>query len=171
MTDLNQEFSYQVGGSLAKNNPIYVERKADKELYHSLKNGQFCYVFNSRQMGKSSLRLRVKHQLETEGYKCASIDLTMIGNEQLTPLQLYFGFASELWRSLRLINQVNLRNWWRDLDNLSPVQKLNQFIEDILGKYIKEQLFIFVDEIDTLKSLNFSTDDFFALIRFFYNQR
>ncbi len=171
MTNINNQFSYQVGGSLAKNSPIYVERKADIELYNSLKNGQFCYVFNSRQMGKSSLRLRVKYLLEKEGYKCASLDLTMIGGENLTPAQWYLGLASELWRSFRLINKVNLKTWWRDLENLSPVQKLSRFIEDILLQYIPEKIFIFVDEIDTVKSLNFSTDDFFALLRFCYNQR
>jgi AAA-like domain len=171
MTNLNKEFSYQLGGCLDKNSPIYVERKADKELYNSLKKGEFCYVFNSRQMGKSSLRLRVKHQLETEGYKCASLDLTMIGGENLTPLQWYLGLASELWRSFRLGNKFNLKTWWKDLENLSPIQKLSQFIEDVLLTYIEEKIFIFIDEIDTLKSLNFSTDDFFALIRFCYNQR
>lgn len=171
MTHINQEFSYQVGGSLAKNSPVYVRRKADQELYDSLNAGQFCYVFNSRQMGKSSLRLRIKHQLEKKGYKCASIDLTMIGGENLTPLQWYFGFASELWRGFRLVNKVNLRTWWKDLENLSAVQKLSHFIEDILLEHIEEKIFIFVDEIDTVKSLNFSTDNFFALIRFCYNQR
>jgi hypothetical protein len=171
MTNINSEFSYQVGGSLAKNSPFYVERKADHELYDSLKRGQFCYVFNSRQMGKSSLRLRVKHLLEQEGYKCASLDLTMIGGENLTPVQWYLGLASELWRSFRLINKVNLKTWWKELENLSPVQKLSRFIEDILLQYLPEKIFIFVDEIDTVKSLDFSTDDFFALMRFCYNQR
>lgn len=171
MTYIKTELSYQLGGSLDKNSPIYVERKADQELYHSLKRGEFCYVFNSRQMGKSSLRLRIKHQLEKEGYKCASLDLTMIGGENLTPLQWYLGLTSELWRSFRLVNKVNLKTWWKDLENLSPVQKLSRFIEEILSEYIEEKIFIFIDEIDTVKSLNFSTDDFFALIRFCYNQR
>lgn len=171
MTDINKELSYQLGGCLGKNSPIYVERKADKELYHSLKKGEFCYVFNSRQMGKSSLRLRVKHQLEKEGYKCASLDLTMIGGENLTPLQWYLGLTFELWRSFRLVNKFNLKTWWKNLENLSPIQKLSQFIEDVLLTYIEEKIFIFIDEIDTVKSLNFSTDDFFALIRFCYNQR
>ncbi len=171
VTEINLESNYQVGGSLGKNSTIYVERKADKELYHSLKQGEFCYVFNSRQMGKSSLRLRIKHRLETEGYQCASIDLTMIGGEDLTSAQWYFGLASELWRSFRLIKKVNLKIWWKQQENLSPVQKFSQFIEDILLEHIQGKIFIFVDEIDTVKSLDFSTDDFFALIRFCYNQR
>lgn len=46
---------YQVGGNLEPNDPSYIERQADKNLYEGLKAGKFCYVFNSRQMGKSSL--------------------------------------------------------------------------------------------------------------------
>ena len=165
------ECTYQVGGSLSKNCPTYVERQADRELYHSLIKGEFCYVFNSRQIGKSSLRLRVKHLLQQEGYHCASIDLTMIGGENVTPVQWYLGLASELWRSFRLLGKVNLKTWWQNLENLSPVQKISRFIEDVLLKFVPGKIVIFIDEIDSVKSLDFSTDDFFALIRFCYNQR
>jgi len=43
-------YQYRVGGSLAYNHPTYIERNADQELLTALKNGQFCYVFNCRQM-------------------------------------------------------------------------------------------------------------------------
>lgn len=51
---------YQVGGSLSVDAPTYINRQADRELLTYLEQGDFCYVFNSRQMGKSSLLIRTK---------------------------------------------------------------------------------------------------------------
>lgn len=62
--------SYQVGGSVAADNALYIERQADKALYQHLKDGELCYVFNSRQMGKSSLLLSAKQRLQNEGVQC-----------------------------------------------------------------------------------------------------
>ncbi len=67
---------YKVGGSLQNDDPTYVERQSDYELYTALLNGEFCYVINTRQMGKSSLLVKVKHKLESERSCCTSVDMT-----------------------------------------------------------------------------------------------
>jgi hypothetical protein len=166
-----QQYEYQLGGSLKFNAPSYVVRQADSDLYESLLQGKFCYVFNSRQMGKSSLRVRIKHLLQAQGFSCVSLDLSRLGSENLTSVQWYKGIVSELWRGLGLMGQVNLISWYRSLEELSPVCQLSRFIEDILLLKIPNRIFIFIDEIDSVKSLKFPTDDFFAFIRFCYNQR
>ena len=166
------EITYQIGGSLNTDALTYVKRKADDEIYQSLKNGEFCYVLNSRQMGKSSLLVRTLHRLQNEGFQCSTIDMTRIGSENITPLQWYKGMIAELWRGFNLLGQVNLKTWWRDEEDVSLLQRLSHFIEDILlVKFPQERIFIFIDEIDSILSLDFAVDDFFALIRFCYNQR
>lgn len=165
-------YDYQVGGSLPMDAPTYAVRSADRHLYKTLKLGDFCYVLNTRQMGKSSLMVRMMHALQKEGFSCAAIDMTRIGSENITPAQWYKGLAVELWQSFDLLGTVNLKAWWNEQKDLSPIQCLSLFIEDILLDKVKsEKFFIFVDEIDTVLGLNFPVNDFFALIRFCYNQR
>jgi len=163
---------YQVGGSLAIESPSYIERQADVVLYEALKQGEFCYVLNSRQMGKSSLLVRTRHRLQQEGFKCTAIDMTNIGSEMITPAQWYKGVVGELWSGFKLLGKINLKTWWQEEGDISLLQKLSRFIvEVLLVQFPNERLFIFIDEIDSILSLNFSVDDFFALIRFCYNQR
>lgn len=164
-------YQYQVGGSLPIESPTYIKRQADDELYQGLKTGDYCYVLNSRQMGKSSLRVHTMQRLQADGIACGAIDLTRIGSQQVTLKQWYAGIIRSLWSSFELTETLNIRNWLRDLDYLSSVQQLSEFIDKILLGQIHQDIIIFVDEIDSAIGLSFPVDDFFELIRACYNHR
>ncbi len=163
---------YQVGGSLRWDDPTYITRYADEQLYSSLKMGEFCYVLNARQMGKTSLLQRTCYRLEQENYRCAYLDSTQLGSEKITPLQWYKGIIFRLFQEFNWDNQVDFKDWCSKYADLPPAQQLHQFVECLLLSTVKsDRLFIFIDEIDSLLSLPFCVDDFFAWIRHCYNLR
>jgi len=169
--ETSSTFSYQVGGSLPMDSPTYAIRNADRYLYRQLQEGEFCYILTSRQMGKSSLMVRMMQHLQDEGFSCAAIDMSRIGSENITSLQWYKSTIVELWRSFGLLKKVNFKTWWGDREGISLVQLFTQFIEDVLLVEVSSKIVIFIDEIDSILGLNFSVDDFLCLIRSCYNQR
>jgi AAA-like domain len=162
-------YEYQVGGSLTCDAPSYLVRQADLELHTALDRGDFCYIFNSRQMGKSSLRVRTMSRLQTAGSRCGVIDMTLIGTQTTTPEQWYASIAALLASNFHLT--VNIGEWWRQHDYLSLPGRLGLFIESILLGQVAERVTIFIDELDSVLGLKFPVDDFFALIRYCYERR
>ena len=163
-------FNYQVGGSLPADAPSYVERQCDRDYYDLLKERKYCYVFNCRQMGKSSLRVRVTHKLQAEGVVRATIDPQKIGVE-VTCEQWYASAIRSLVGDLDLKNKFDLRSWIRERELLSPVQRFAEFIETVVLQEVDAPIVIFVEEIDRLLSLKFGMDDFFGLVRSFFEDR
>ncbi len=160
---------YIFSGSLPEEATTYVTREADGELYEGLKAGKFCYVLNSRQSGKSSLRVRTMRRLRESGVECAAIDLSAGGIQNVPPEQWYADLIDTLIESFGL--DVEFGDWWSQNQLNSLVTRFRKFLEEILLAEIKENIVIFIDEIDSVLSLNFPTDDFFAFIRACYNQR
>jgi WD40 repeat protein len=159
---------YVTGGTLRHDAPSYVERQADRDVFEGLLAGEFCYVLTPRQMGKSSLMVRTASRLREQGVNVIALDLTAIG-QNLTPEQWYDGLLARMGRQLTLDEE--LERFWRAHERLGPCQRLFAAIRDVVLRHRPGPLVIFVDEIDSVRSLPFSTDEFFAAMRECYNRR
>ncbi len=159
---------YVTGGTLRQGSASYIARQADTDLYASLMAGEYCYVLNARQMGKSSLMVHTAQRLRAEGHAVAVLDLTAIG-QNLTPEQWYDGLLLRLGRQLDLEDEFD--DYYQDNPRLSPLQRCFTAIEQIALPAVKQKLILFVDEIDVVRSLPFSADEFFAAIRQCYVER
>ncbi len=159
---------YQVGGSLSEQASTYVVRQADFELYQGLKALKFCYVLNSRQMGKSSLRVRTMIRLKREGFATAAIEMGELCVAGVTPELFYNSFISLLVSKFNLA--IDDEDWCDSKSHILPSVRLSQFIEQELLERFAQNIVIFIDEIDNVLSVDFK-GDFFGFLRGCYNKR
>ena len=145
---MTENYEYKVGGSLAENATYYVVRQADEELYRNLIAGEFCYIFNSRQMGKTSLIVRTRNRLKAEGFACTSLDFSVRGSRDMKSEQWYAGIVYKLVMNFELGNPKDfLLNWWKERSAIAPVNRLDEFIKTVLLTSIKSKIVIFIEVI------------------------
>jgi WD40 repeat protein len=159
---------YVTGGTLSREAASYVLRQADQQLYDRLRQGRLCYVLTARQMGKSSLMVRTAARLREAGVGVAVLDLTALG-QNLSAEQWYSGLLTQMGQLLDLEDE--LEAFWDQNRQLGPLQRWMQAVRQVVLPRYPSPVVIFVDEIDAVRSLPFSTDEFFAGIREFYNRR
>lgn len=159
---------YVIGGTLPRETPSYVERRADDELYEALREGKFSYVLTARQMGKSSLMVRTAGRLREAGIAVAILDLTAVG-QNLDAEQWYDGLLGLLGRTLEVEDE--LEAFWLEHPRLGPLQRWMAALHDVVLAKVHSPVVLFIDEIDAVRSLPFSADEFFAAIRECYNRR
>jgi WD40 repeat protein len=174
----NPGLEFQVGGSLPLDAVSYVRRQADGLFDQELKAGNYCYVLNSRQMGKSSLRVRTSAKLREDGIVSVEIDMAEIGQKDVTADQLYLGL---LWQIVKAMKSQTgafqdwelstVRDWWQSQEGLSLVQRWSEFLQGVLLERVVQPIVIFIDEIDSVMGLPFPADDFFASIRACHERR
>jgi hypothetical protein len=159
---------FVVGGTLRNDAASYVARDADASLFGAIKDGEFCYVLTPRQMGKSSLMVRTAARLRSENVRVAVLDLTALG-QNLTIEQWYNGLLERIADQLELEDAFEL-SCLNDR-HLGPLDRCLRALREVLLTNCTGPIVIFIDEIDSVRSLAFSTDEFFAGIRELYNRR
>lgn len=159
---------FRPGGTLEPGAQSYIVRAADQQLFDALLRGEYVFLLDSRQKGKSSLVARTILQLRDAGIRPVKLDLQRIG-ANVTPEQWYAGLAVGIGQELGF--QTLVLDYWQRTQALGPMARFLGVIHEVILKDSAEQIAIFIDEIDFVRALDFSTDEFFGGIRECYNRR
>jgi len=148
---------YKVGGTIDfDKQEVYVSRKADDDLFKSLKKGQFSYVFNSRQMGKSSLMVNIKEKFK-ENKDIICIDYSL----QNRPTD-----ESNFYNTLiqNIGEKIDEKFIAVPQDREIGCNDLTEFFQKVLSSNKTIKIIVFIDEIDVFFDFPWR-DNFFGLIR------
>lgn len=150
------------------NAPSYIERDADGQLLAALLAGEYVFLLDSRQKGKSSLIARMIVKLKEQGVDTVKLDLQRIG-ANVTPDQWYAGLLTGIGQELGLTQE--LFEYWGSRQAIGPLARWVGAIQDVVLPKTDRPVVVFIDEIDFVRALPFATDEFFAAIRDCYNRR
>ena len=125
---------YVVGGTLPDDSNSYVARKADADLREGLLAGEFCYVLDTRQIGKSSLMVRKAATLRERGATVLMLDLTAIG-QNVSVEQWYDGLLSHLGQKLDLEDE--LEAYWQAHARWGPLQRWLGALQEVVLHHLE----------------------------------
>jgi hypothetical protein len=157
------------GGTLDVEDPWYLERPADRHTksYMAEPGGQTLTIKGPRQMGKSSLLMRVVRDAIADGKRVALLDFQLIDDQTRANADLFYRrFASSIAEQFDLPDTV-ARFWDEGLTN---PQNCTRYVEREILKALRQPCMLAIDETDSMFRSTFSSD-FFAMLRSWHGLR
>lgn len=147
---------------------LYVNRNADNQLKRIIDDMQRPgYVLVARQMGKTNLLFNAKRTLENENRLFVYVDLSNLYDDERGCYRNIIDNIIE--PNIDLFESIEDKIEKIRTDNLQPHNEYSRCLRVILNKF-KGDVVIVLDEIDALKSVEYS-DNIFAQIRSNYFSR
>lgn len=161
---------FSVGTPLHAVRAGYIRRRADDQLFETVRAGNYAHVLAPERSGKSSLIAATAARLEAVGRKIAILDLEQIGDRDggADAGRWYYSVAYRLLRQLRI--RYDLQSWWHDKSFLGNRQRLFEFYSEVVLQHVEGNIVVFVDEIQCIEELPFAAQ-LLASIRTAHNAR
>jgi len=156
-------------GTMNPDSIFYVERESDRvALALSAQSAAFTITIKGpRQMGKSSLLIRLLHQARDVGRKVAFIDFQLFDKQTLGNAdEFFYQFAMLLTDSLGLDDQID--DHWKP--KMSNTQRCTRYIQRYILEQVGSPIVLAMDEVDSLYQAPFRSD-FYGMLRSWHNMR
>ncbi|MCL1470353.1 AAA-like domain-containing protein [Argonema antarcticum] len=156
-------------GQVRLHSAFYVERLThETQCYRAiLQPGALIRIKAPRQMGKTSLMARILYQAKEQGYRTVPLSFQHADTAVFTNLnELLRWFCTKISRKLRLPGQVD--DYWTD--TYGSKDNCTVYFEDCILPEIDSPLVLGLDEVDRVFQYPHIADDFFGLLRAWYEE-
>ncbi|PHJ54880.1 hypothetical protein VF14_34270 [Nostoc linckia z18] len=151
-------------GPVPLDSPLYIERPPIEELVYReiIQPGCVIRIKAPRQMGKSSLVLRLLAFAQKQGYRTANLNCYQIDSDSLTNLnKLLRGFCWHVARELDI--DPNLNEMWDE--EIGCKLSSTFYLQSYLLKQITTPIVLVLNEVDRFFEYPHIAQEFFALLR------
>ena len=160
------ELQREPGGAVTIKSSLYVERPpVERDCYREIEQpGALIRVKAPRQMGKTSLMARILNHGQAKGYVAIPLSFQRADRRIFADLeQFLYWFCQQIGRKLKKLSQ--LQDYWQDYGSKD---KCTYYFEECLLEQIETPLVLGLDEVDLVFPQSEVADDFFALLRSWY---
>lgn len=157
------ELQREPGGTVPLDSGLYVERPPiEADCYREISQpGALIRIKAPRQMGKTSLMSRILNYAKAEGYQVVSLSFQRADGAVFEDLdQLLRWFSEQVGRRLKRLNQID--EYW---SKGGSKDKCHFYFEECLLEEMDTPLVLAIDEVDRVFPYRQVADDFFALLR------
>ena len=156
-------------GQVRLDSAFYIERiPYESQCYKTiLQPGALIRIKAPRQMGKTSLMARILYQAKEQGYRTVPLSFQHADTTIFTNLnELLRWFCARISRKLKLSYQID--DYWTD--TYGSKDNCTAYFEDCLLSAIDTPLVLALDEVDRVFQYPNIADDFFGLLRAWYEE-
>jgi hypothetical protein len=154
----------QPEGQVPLESALYVERPPiEARCYEAIvKPGALIRIKAPRQMGKSSLMLRILNHANEQGYQTASLNFQLADRDSLSSLDQFLQwFCSSITSELGL--EDRLEDYWKG--KLGSKNKCTNYFQRYLLAELQSPLLLCLDEVDEVFQYLEIATDFFGMLR------
>ena len=160
------ELKREPGGTVQLKSGLYVERPPiETDCFAEIEQpGALIRIKAPRQMGKTSLMARILSHARELGYETVPISFQRADSQVFDDLDLLLKwFCSQVGRRLKKLQ--DLEDYWM---GFGSKDKCNAYFEECLLEALEMPLVLALDEVDLVFPHGVVADDFFALVRSWY---
>ncbi|MBD1867249.1 AAA-like domain-containing protein [Cyanobacteria bacterium FACHB-471] len=160
------ELYREPGGSVPPGSGLYVERiPVEADCYAEIMQpGALIRIKAPRQMGKTSLMARILNHTREQGYQTIPLSFQRADSKLFTNLDHFLRwFCEQIGRRLKRLNQ--LEDYWQ---GYGSKDKCIAYLEECILDEIDSPIVLGLDEVDLVFPHREIADDFFGLLRSWY---